>query len=259
MRYRASLLALIVLALAFVAPAVRAQTANGLSTETIFSPVGSSTAAIALDAGLRLPSLTGETSAPAGNPLAAQETVNSGFGLAWAIMGLLVVSLLYALVAAVFAAVGRQVPALTGGFTTIIPVLTVVGLGVALYLTFVETQNVAAVCGPVGDCNAVQTSPFAKLFGFLPVGLLGAIGYVGILVAWALARRSEGTPGRLGSVAIFGMALFGVLFSIYLTYLELYIIRAVCMWCLTSAVIMSLVLVLSVGPSLEALQSEQAT
>lgn len=195
--------------------------------------------------------------APSARAQAVQETVNSGFGLAWAVMGLLVLALLYALVAAVLAVAGREAPVLPGGSGILIPALAILGLGVALYLTFVETQDVAAVCGPVGDCNAVQTSQFAKLFGFLPVGLLGAIGYVGILAAWALARRSEGISGRLAAVAMFGMALFGVLFSIYLTYLELYIIRAVCMWCLTSAVIMSLVLALSVGPALEALQSEQ--
>jgi len=195
--------------------------------------------------------------APAFVTPAAQEPVNSGFALAWAVMGLLVVSLLYALIAAVLAASGRQIPVFTCGSGILIPVLAIVGLGVAFYLTYVETQNVAAVCGPVGDCNAVQTSPFAKLFGFLPVGLLGALGYVAILVSWAVARRSEETAGRLAALGIFGMALFGVLFSIYLTYLELYIIKAVCMWCLTSAVIMSLVLALSVGPALESLQSDQ--
>jgi len=195
--------------------------------------------------------------APAFVTPAAQEPVNSGFALAWAVMGLLVVSLLYALIAAVLASSGRQIPVFTGGLGMLIPVLAIVGIGVAVYLTYVETQNVAAVCGPVGDCNAVQTSPFAKLFGFLPVGLLGALGYVAILVSWAVARRSEETAGRLAALGVFGMALFGVLFSIYLTYLELYIIKAVCMWCLTSAVIMSLVLALSVGPALESLQSEQ--
>ena len=170
-------------------------------------------------------------------------------------MGLLILALLYALVAAVLTAFGREVPVIPGG-RVFIPILAVVGLGVALYLTYVETQNVAAICGPVGDCNAVQASPFAKLFGFLPVGVLGALGYIAILVSWILERRSEGMLGRLSPLAIFGMALFGVLFSIYLTYLELSIIRAVCIWCLTSAVIMSLVLALSVGPAVEALQVE---
>jgi uncharacterized membrane protein len=102
----------------------------------------------------------------------------------------------------------------------------------------------------------VQASPFAKLFGFLPVGLLGAVGYIGILVGWFLGRRSDSAIGRLAPLLVFGMALFGVLFTIYLTYLELFVIKAVCIWCLTSAVIMALVLALSVAPALEALQTE---
>jgi uncharacterized membrane protein len=51
--------------------------------------------------------------------------------------------------------------------------------------------------------------------------------------------------------------LFGVLFSLYLTYLELYIIRAVCAWCLTSAVIMALLLLLTVGPAARTLAAEE--
>lgn len=68
----------------------------------------------------------------------------------------------------------------------IIPTLAVFGLGVALYLTYVETTKNEAFCGPVGDCNSVQQSPYATLFGFLPVGVLGAIGYISILVSWAI-------------------------------------------------------------------------
>lgn len=256
MWYRASILALLTVALVLIAPAARAQTAGSLGRGEICSPSGSCTDTLAMVAGLRHSSLSVHISELEGDAHAAQEPVNSGFGLAWAVMGLLVVSLFYALVAAVLAALGRQAPVFKGGSGILIPILSILGLGVALYLTYVETQNVVAICGPVGDCNAVQTSPFAKLFGFLPVGLLGASGYVAVLVAWALARRSEGTPGLLAAVVIFGMALFGVFFSIYLTYLEIYIIKAVCMWCLASAVIMSLVLALSVGPALEALQSE---
>lgn len=173
----------------------------------------------------------------------------SGFTLAWIVMGLLVLALLYALVGAVLAALGREVPALPRRVDGLIPVLSVIGLGVALYLTYVETQNVAAVCGPVGDCNTVQSSRFATLFGFLPVGLLGAVGYVGILAAWFAGRRGSWSLVRLAAPALLGMALFGVIFSIYLTYLELFIIKAVCMWCLSSAVMIALVLILSVGPA----------
>lgn len=118
-----------------------------------------------------------------------------------------------------------------------IPALAVAGMVVAAYLTYVETQAAAAVCGPVGDCNAVQSSAYARLFG-VPVGVIGLAGYVAILGAWLW--------GRSGSVAaralLAGMAAVGVLFSIYLTYLELFVIEAVCLWCLSSAVIMTLLL-----------------
>jgi len=190
----------------------------------------------------------------------------SGFLLAQVVMGILVVALLYALVAAVLGMLGRVAPTGPAWLGMLIPILSIIGLGVAIYLTYVETQNVTAVCGPVGDCNTVQSSPFARLFGFLPVGLLGAIGYVAILVAWAVGRFGRGIAhpiapklADLAPLALLGMALFGVLFSIYLTYLELFVILAVCMWCLSSAVIMAVLLALSVGPALAALGREDVS
>jgi uncharacterized membrane protein len=184
------------------------------------------------------------------------QSASSGFGLAWAVMALLVLALLYALVAAVFVAFGRRAPALPEAAGILIPILSVIGLGVAFYLAFVETRNVKAVCGPVGDCNTVQSSPYARLFGILPVGIIGLAGYVGILAAWILGRFGRGGLARLAPVALLGMALFGVLFTIYLTYLELFVIHAVCIWCLSSAVIMALILILSVGPAMDAFDEE---
>jgi uncharacterized membrane protein len=165
----------------------------------------------------------------------------------------MVLGLLYAVVAAVAASLGRTLPAFGYRAGVLIPIFAVIGLGVAIYLTFIETTNTAPVCGPVGDCGSVQASPYARLFGVLPVGLLGALGYVGILVAWFVGRFGPPSVNRLTAAAIFGMALFGVVFSIYLTYLELYIIKAVCIWCLSSAVLISLVLLLSVGPAVASL------
>jgi len=120
------------------------------------------------------------------------------------------------------------------------PPLVVLGLIVAGYLAYVETQQVAAVCGPVGDCNAVQQSEFALLFGFLPIAVLGLIGYVGIGAAWAVARFGSGRWAPLAKLALVGMAWFGMAFSIYLTFLEPFVIGATCAWCLTSALVMTL-------------------
>lgn len=63
-------------------------------------------------------------------------------------------------------------------------VLCALGLGVAGYLTYIEVTQTSAVCGPVGDCNTVQQSEYARLFGILPVGLLGMAGYVLITTAY---------------------------------------------------------------------------
>lgn len=135
------------------------------------------------------------------------------------------------------------------------PILTLVGMVVAGYLTYVETQSVEAVCGPIGDCNAVQSSSYATLFGILPVGVLGLIGYAAILIAWILQRLRGDSVADYGSLAIFAMTLFGTLFSIYLTYLEVFVIKAVCMWCVSSAVLMTILLLLYIEPARRALYS----
>jgi uncharacterized membrane protein len=123
---------------------------------------------------------------------------------------------------------------LRGGPSWAIPVLAAIGLGVSLYLGSVETSGVEAVCGPVGDCNAVQQSAYASIFG-IPIGVIGAIAYIGLLVGWIVTRVSK---SRVADVAAFLMAVTafgGTAFSIYLTFLEPFVIGATCMWCLASA------------------------
>lgn len=131
----------------------------------------------------------------------------------------------------------------------IIPALCLVGFGVAGYLAYVETTQTTAVCGPVGDCNTVQQSEYARLFGVLPIGVLGLVGYVAIFISWLVARLSSGRPAELAILAIFVMTAFGTLFSVYLTFLEPFVIGATCAWCLTSAILMTVLMLLSVGPA----------
>lgn len=164
---------------------------------------------------------------------------SDGFTLAVVIMALMGVALLYSLAAF---AMGKtfSLPTWADG---LIPALIILGIGVAGYLAYVETLSVEAVCGPVGDCNTVQQSRYATLFGFLPVGVLGLLGYLGLIAAW-LTRKYLPKFAKPADLAFFGMAFFAVLFSLYLTYLEPFVIRAVCIWCLTSAVIVTILLVL---------------
>jgi uncharacterized membrane protein len=182
---------------------------------------------------------------------------NNGFVLAYIVMALLIAALLYALLAVALVPRGTAWPLFPAWMSNLAPVLAVIGLGVAFYLTYVETQQVSAVCGPVGDCNAVQSSPYARLFGVLPVGILGAAGWIAIIAAWIVNRTNAGGFGALAGLALLGMALFGVLFTIYLTYLELAIIHAVCIWCLSNAVLMALVLAISAAPATDAMLVEE--
>jgi uncharacterized membrane protein len=129
-----------------------------------------------------------------------------------------------------------------------IPILCLVGFGIAAYLTYVEVTQVTAVCGPVGDCNTVQQSEHAHLFGVLPIGVLGLAGYLAILLDWSGSRFGSGQVANLASLALLGMTLFGTLFSIYLTFLEPFVIGATCAWCLSSAVIMTILMWLSITP-----------
>jgi len=136
----------------------------------------------------------------------------------------------------------------------LLPVLAIIGLGVASYLSYVEVTRSTAICGPVGNCNSVQESVYARLFGIIPVGLMGIAGYVAILAAWLLRIYGPAKYRNLLTISIWGMAWFGVLFSIYLTFLEPFVIGATCAWCITSAIVMTLILLISTSPAKEALR-----
>jgi len=125
--------------------------------------------------------------------------------------------------------------------------LALAGLGllIAAYLAWVEMTNTAAICGPVGDCNAVQASQYALLFNFLPVGLLGVIGYVAILAATIGAIIGKSAWRQRSNLLAFLLCSFGLSFSIYLTFLEPFVIGATCAWCLTSALIMAALTLMS--------------
>lgn len=188
----------------------------------------------------------------------AAEPVSNGFTLAILVMVFMAAAILYSLVR-IFLSLNADPPldppANWRRWAMI--ALFVLGFGVSFYLSYVETQNVAAVCGPVGDCNTVQTSRYAKLFGVLPIGVLGLIGYAGMLLVWLYGLRPKAKLAHLAPLVLFGMALFGVIFSLYLTYLEPFVIKAVCIWCLSSAVIITLILLNSLPDTILALSREE--
>jgi len=123
-----------------------------------------------------------------------------------------------------------------------VPLLAAVGLGIAAYLSYVEMVGADAVCGPVGDCNAVQQSEYARLFGWLPVGLMGAAGYGAILAASVFGGAGPARRRVTSRRAVWWMALGATLYSLYLTFLEPFVIGATCAWCLGSAAVATLIL-----------------
>ena len=123
-------------------------------------------------------------------------------------------------------------------------VLALLGLGVAGYLTYIHYQGIKPVCGLGGDCEKVQTSEWADLAG-VPVALLGLIGYAAILATLFIEREEALIAGAL-------IAFVGFGFSAYLTYRELFSIDAICPWCVSSAVIMTLLAIVMTARLLRA-------
>ena len=123
--------------------------------------------------------------------------------------------------------------------------LAVIGVGVATYLTVVHYVGfqLLACSGAHGghsSCQTVQSSQWSRVAG-IPVALLGLIGYIGILGSLLAPDREE---SRLATLAL---TVIGVAFSGYLTYRELFSIHAICEWCVSSAVILTILFVCAVA------------
>jgi uncharacterized membrane protein len=113
------------------------------------------------------------------------------------------------------------------------------GVGVASYLTYVHYAGLQPFCAGGGHgCERVQSSSYARLGG-IPVALLGLAGYLAI----AAALLAPGERARLAAAAL---AVSGFGFSAYLTYLELFVIDAICQWCVASALLLTLLSVITV-------------
>jgi uncharacterized membrane protein len=115
--------------------------------------------------------------------------------------------------------------------------VTIVGLAVASYLTYIHYAGIKPICNISHGCEKVQGSEWAKVAG-VPVALIGLIGYVTIFASLFV----RGETARLATA---GLTFVGFCFSVYLTYLEIFQIKAICQWCVGSAVIMTILLVLS--------------
>jgi uncharacterized membrane protein len=126
-----------------------------------------------------------------------------------------------------------------------IALLALVGCFIALYLWLHALGYGGAIkCGASGGCEVVQTSRWAVFLG-LPVALYGVVGYFAVLVVAVTALRPAALQQRGWNTLLAALSSVGVLFTAYLTYLELFVIQAICRWCVGSAVIIALIWIVS--------------
>jgi uncharacterized membrane protein len=118
-----------------------------------------------------------------------------------------------------------------------IAVLGFIGLGIATYLTYVHYADLKPICS-TGGCERVQQSEWSKFVG-IPVPVLGLVGWIGILFSLLI-------PGDIGRATTALFTLFGFGFTVYLTYLELFEIHAICQWCVGNGVVMTITMVLAI-------------
>jgi uncharacterized membrane protein len=109
----------------------------------------------------------------------------------------------------------------------VLAALDIVGLAIASYLSSVELRGQLPNCGPLHGCEEVALSEYSRIGG-VPVAVFG-VGLSLMLLSLALAWWRT-IDGRL-LAAHYGLSLLGVVFEVYFTYLELFVIRAVCVWC----------------------------
>ena len=122
--------------------------------------------------------------------------------------------------------------------------LATIGLLDSIYLSWIKFTDQEASCSGVGDCSAVNASQYSEIAG-IPIAVLGAGAYLVMLLILLYQDRVEFLRDN-GSMLVLGISLAGLLYSAYLTYIELFVIYAICPYCVLSAVVLLLMFVVSV-------------
>jgi uncharacterized membrane protein len=124
-------------------------------------------------------------------------------------------------------------------------VLAMAGMGVAAYLTYSHYANQPIACAGLHGCQAVENSEYSKLVG-IPVAVLGMLFCAGLLALVVARLVRLPLTEEWASVAAFSMTLTGVAFAAYLTYIELFVVEDVCIWCASFATIITVAWLITV-------------
>jgi uncharacterized membrane protein len=122
--------------------------------------------------------------------------------------------------------------------------LSLLGVFVSAYLYLYKIGRIGTLACGAGGCETVQQSPWSRFAG-IEVSLIGLIGYAGLLVVSLAALQSGSAARRWPTTLLLWLAGLGVAFTAYLTYLELFVIQAICRWCVGSAVIIVAIFVVA--------------
>ena len=122
--------------------------------------------------------------------------------------------------------------------------LSILGLLVSIYMTIYKLTDNEKMCVGSGGCSVVNSSRYSEVSG-IPVAVLGVGGYAAILAVLLLERRNKFFEQN-GSILFFGLSITGFLFTVWLIYVEIALIKALCPFCLTSQVAMTIIFIISV-------------
>jgi uncharacterized membrane protein len=124
-------------------------------------------------------------------------------------------------------------------------IAAIIGALDSVYLAWIKLSHNETLCAPgLGDCFTVNTSRYAELFG-IPIALFGLVTYLAIIAILLFERRID-FLNENGTLALFGIGLVGVLYSAYLSYLEEFVLHAWCPYCILSAVMITIVFIVSI-------------
>ena len=123
-------------------------------------------------------------------------------------------------------------------------VLLVVGFIDSLYLSWVKLAHTEVFCGGSSNCATVNNSKYAEFYG-IPIAFLGLGAYAVMLIILYLENRG-GFWKEYGPILLFGLSMVGTLYSFYLTYIEIAVLRAICPYCVVSAVVLTLMFIVSI-------------
>lgn len=126
----------------------------------------------------------------------------------------------------------------------LVAMLALFGALVSLYLTLFKVGVIGEISCTVGSCNTVQLSKWATFLG-LPVAAWGLGFYLATLAVSIAGTSDRLVDDRRISVALVAMSGWGVLYSGWLTWLELFVIDAICMWCVISAIIVAIIFIVA--------------